>query len=162
MEEFEFLPPTFVAVLDLMRILSEAHDGWINFLPGVPEEEVEPPSGGIFSGLFGTAQAPVSMCTWMSAGSRRGASVGQTIGILHPRGRFATRQLGELGVPPPPGWRVRQDYARRGLIVHPSPGAGAFDVLDWTLRAGAALAVVPLTGTWQARVYLPRPRPWSG
>lgn len=157
LEQFDFRPPTTAAVLGLMRILSEAHDGWINLLPGVPEEEVPPPSGGIFSAIFGTTpEAPVSMCTWVPEGGRRGATVGQTIGILHPRGRFAVRQLGELGVPPPPGWRVRQDHARRGLVLRPSSGAAPLDVLDWTLRAGAALAVVPLTGTWQARVYLPR------
>lgn len=154
MEQFEFRPPTTAAVLDRMEELSEAHDGWFNLLPGVPEEEVEPAPAGIFSSLFSSTQAPVSMCTWMPAGRGR-RSAGQSIGILHPRGRFAASQLASLGVPVPSGWRVLQDHARRGLIVLPSGGASASEVLDWMLRAGAALAVVPLTGTWQARVYLP-------
>jgi hypothetical protein len=157
-EELEFLPPTAVRVLDRMRALAQAHDGWINFLPGVPEYEVEPPSQGVFSALFGTAQPPVTMCTWMPAGSGRGGTAEQRIGILHPRGRRAASQLRELGVPVPSSWRVSQDHAKRGLIVHPLPGVSLSEVLDWTLRAGAALAVAPLTGTWQAQVFLPRRR----
>jgi hypothetical protein len=155
-EEIEFRPPTTASVLDRMRALSEAHDGWINLLPGVPEDEVEPPSRSVFSALFGTAQPPVSMCTWMPAGSGRGGTGEQRIGILHPRGRLAARQLGELGVPVPSSWRVSQDHPRRGLIVRPLPDASLPEVLDWTLRAGAVLAVVPLTGMWQARIFLPR------
>jgi hypothetical protein len=153
-EQFEFRPPATAAVLARMEELSEARDGWFNLLPGVPEEEVEPAPGGIFSSLFSGTQAPVSMCTWMPAGRGR-RPAGQSIGILHPRGRFAASQLAALGVPVPSGWRVRQDHARRGLIVLPPGGTPASEVLDWMLRAGAALAVVPLTGTWQARVYLP-------
>ncbi len=140
-----------------MGALSAAHDGWINLLPGVPEEEVEPPSRGVFSALFGTAQPPVTMCTWMPAGGGRGGAGEQTVGILHPRGRHVAAQLAELGVAVPSSWRVGQDHARRGLIVHPLPDASLHEVLDWTLRAGAALAVVPLTGMWQARVFLPKP-----
>ncbi len=155
-EELEFRPPTAAAVLDRMRVLSEAHDGWINLLPGVPEDEVEPPSRGVFSALFGTAQPPVSMCTWMPAGGGRRGTGEQSLGILHPRGRRAASQLAELGVPVPPGWRVGQDHSRRGLIVRPLAAASASEVLDWMLRAGTALALAPLTGTWQARVFLPR------
>lgn len=142
-----------------MRALSEAHDGWMNLLPGVPEEEVEPPSRGVFSAIFGSAQPPVSMCTWMPAGSGRGGAGEQSIGILHPRGRHVVTQLAELGVPVPSSWRVSQDHPRRGLIVHPLPDASPLEVLDWMLNAGAALAVVPLTGMWQARVFLPRVSP---
>lgn len=162
MEQFEFRPPTTTDVLEQMRVLSDAHEGWINLLPGVPEEATELPPRGIFSAIFVGAQPPVTMCTWMPAGGVRGAAAEQSIGILHPRGRYAARQLGELGVPVPPGWRVSQDHARRGLILHPAPAASAADVLDWTIRAGAALAVVPLTGMWQARVYLPLAASASG
>lgn len=157
MEQFEFRPPTTAAVLERMGTLSEAGDGWLNLLPGVPEEEVVPPPGGVLSTLFGTARPPVSMCTWMPAASGRRGAGQQSIGILHPRGRRAVAQLVELGVPVPSGWRVSQDNPRRGLIVLPLPGAPLAEVLDWALRAGAALAGVPLTGTWQARVFFPVP-----
>ena len=155
MEQFEFVPPTTGAVLDRMQLLTQAHDGWINLLPGVPEEEAQRASGGVFSALFGVQQ-PVTMCTWMPPGTGRGGTGEQSVGVLHPRGRNAVAQLAELGVPVPSSWRVTQDHARRGLILHPLPGASPAEVLDWALRAGAALAVVPLTGSWQARVFLPR------
>jgi hypothetical protein len=155
-EQFEFRPPTTAPVLEQMRALSEAHDGWINLLPGVPEEDAEPPSRGVFSALFGTTQPPVSMCTWMPAGSGGGGSGEQSIGVLHPRGRHVVAQLAELGVPVPSSWRVSQDHARRGLIVHPLPGASQPEMLDWMLRAGAVLSVAPLTGMWQARIFHPR------
>jgi len=154
MVELEFRPPTTAPVLDRMGVLSAAHDGWINLLPGVPDE-VEPPSRGVFSAIFGSAQEPVSMCTWMPPRAGQGPESAR-IGILHPRGRYAANQLSELGAPVPAGWRVGQDHARRGLILHPAPAASREELLDWMLRAGAALAVVPLTGMWQARVYLPR------
>lgn len=158
-EQFEFRPPTSAEVLDWMGILTRAHDGWINLLPGVPEEEVEAPTRSVFSALFGTAQPAVSMCTWMPPGEVRGTATEQTIGILHPRGRFAASQLAELGVPVPSSWRVSQDHAKRGLIIHAPAGAPGHEVLDWMLRAGAVLAVIPLTGTWQARVFQPRSAP---
>jgi hypothetical protein len=155
-EQFEFRPPETSDVLEWMRVLSEAHDGWMNLLPGVPEEEVEPPSRGVLSALFGSAQPPVTMCTWIAAGAGRGGAGEQRVGILHPRGRRAAAQLAELGAGVPVGWRVSQDHARRGLIVHPVRDAAPDEVLHWMLEAGAGLALVPLTGTWQARVFLPR------
>jgi hypothetical protein len=158
-EQLEFRPPTTSAVLEWMQLLAGAHDGWINLLPGVPEEEVEAPSQGVFSAVFGSSQPPVSMCTWFPAGTGRRGTGEQSVGVLHPRGRYGARQLAELGVPVPPGWRVTQDHPRRGLILHPPSGAPASEVLDWMLRAGEVLAAVPLTGTWQARVFLPTSPP---
>lgn len=158
METIDFDPPDAASVVTRMDELAAAGDGWINLMPGVPEEEADEPSGGVLSVLFGTAQPPVSMGTWMPAGARRRGDGEETVGFMHPRGRGAVDQLASAGVLLPAGWRVRQDHARRGLIVHPAPGTPHADVLSWSLRAGAALAVVPLTGRWQARVYLPRPR----
>jgi len=164
-DEIEFDPQKDVGeVLAAMDRLAGAHDGWINLLPGVPEDAVEQPSQGVFSALFGTAQPPVSMCTWMPGrrgtdggpGPKENWRTGETVGIMHPRGRFAVSQLASLGVPVPTGWTVRQDHARRGLIVIPAPGRPHRAVLDWSIAAGEALSMVPLTGLWKARVYLPR------
>lgn len=151
-EEIEFVPPDVDAVLARMAKLSDAGDGWINLLPGVPEEEVEEPPRSVFTALFGTPEPPVSMCTWVPG--RNGEA--PTVGISHPRGRLAARQLAALGVPVPDQWRVRQDHGRRGLVVRPPSGIPHADVLDWMLRAGRALAVMPLTASWLARVHLPR------
>ena len=149
-----------------MDRLADAHDGWMNLLPGVPEEEAATPTASVFSALFGSAQPPVSMCTWMPEGgpgaragrSRRTARTGgreETIGIMHPRGRGAA-QLASSGAPVPPGWTIRQDHVRRGLIVRPARGTPHDALLSWMLAAGAALSVAPLTGRWKARFYLPR------
>ncbi len=158
METIEFDPGTTDAVVARMEELASAGDGWINVLPGVPEEEVEEPPRGVFTALFGTAQPPVSMGTWVPAGGGRRDSGAETVGFMHPRGRRAVNQLASAGVMVPAGWRVGQDHPRRGLIVRPPSGTPHAEVLSWVLRAGAALAVVPLTGRWQARVYLPKPR----
>ena len=160
MEEIEFDGGHPDAVLVRMTAIAEARDGWINLLPGVPAEEVPEEPRTVFAALFGTAQPPVTMCTWMPAGLGRLAgwrpwrkSREATVGVMHPKGRFAVSQLASMGVELPPGWQVRQDHARRGLIVHPAPGDQPAKVLDWMLRAGAALAIVPLTGTWKAQIY---------
>lgn len=137
--------------------LAEAEDGWINLLPGVDDDDAEGPRRPTaLSALFGSAQAPVSMGTWFPARrGRHGAEV--TVGIVHPRGRHAVSQLRSMGVPLPDGWRVRQDHVRRGLIVLAPAATPHAEVLDWALRAGAALVTAPLTGSWQARVFQPSP-----
>lgn len=154
-EEFEFDPTAPGRVVAAMDRLSVAHDGWINLLPGVDEEDApEPEARGPFTALFGSPQPPVTMATWMPA--KKGRPGGEeTLGIMHPRGRHSIARLREDGVPLPEGWRVRQDHARRGLIVGAPAGVPHPQVLDWAVRAGDALAMVPLTGMWKARVYLP-------
>lgn len=152
-EEVEFDPGEPEAVVGHMDRLAERRDGWVNLLPGVAEEDADPPARGVFSVFFGTARPPVSMCTWTPAG--KGAAAVETVGILHPRGKNAVHQLKELGVELPETWRVRQDHASRGLVIVVPQGAHA-RALEWMVRAGAALSKVPTTGRWKARVYLPR------
>lgn len=152
-EELEFVPPQVDAVVARMDLLAAAGDGWLNLLPGVPEDAVEEPPRTVFTALFGAVTPPVTMCTYVPG--RRGSAA--TVGISHAHGRFAARQLAELGAPIPTGWTVRQDHARRGLVVRLPPTAEHAAVLDWMLRAGRALAMVPLTGSWLARVHLPLP-----
>ncbi|HVX22709.1 MAG TPA: hypothetical protein VHB02_15275 [Acidimicrobiales bacterium] len=166
-QEVEFVPAQPQPVLDWMGRLARARDGWINLMPGVVDagadagaaEGGDPPRPSFFSSLFGSAQPPVTMCTWMPPRGGRHPGDEVTVGIMHPRGRYAVRQLAERGVGLPPGWRVRQDHARRGLVVMAPDVAPDAAVLEWTLRAGAALAAVDLTGSWKARVYLPAQDP---
>jgi len=63
--------------------------------------------------------------------------------------------LAEAGVTVPEGWTVRQDHARRGLVLRTAPAADAADVIDWCVRAGTQLCLVDMTGEWRAVVYLP-------
>lgn len=150
-EELEFVPPLVEAVLARMDRLAAAGDGWINLLPGVPDEEIEEPIRSPFTAIFGSATPPVTMCTWVP-GSRGNSP---TVGISHPRGRFAARQLAELGVPVPGGWDIRQDHGRRGVVLRPPPSTAHAVVLGWMIDAGRVLALVPLTGSWAARIHLP-------
>jgi hypothetical protein len=111
-------------------------------------------SAGVFA-LFGNRQAPVTMCTLMPASPSKQAFDGVTIGVLHPTGNKVVARLADAGVPMPEGWVVRQDHNRRGLVVRALRGAPENEIIEWSLRAGAALCREELTGEWQAVVYLP-------
>ena len=157
--EVEFVPEAAGVVVDHMARLAAAEDGWINLLPGVIEDDESegPERPSALSALFGSPQAPVSMGTWFPARQdRRPREV--TLGIVHPRGRRAVDQLRGMGIALPGDWRVRQDHARRGLIVLVPRSVPHPVVLDWALRAGEALATAPLSGSWQARIYEPAVR----
>jgi len=154
----EFEPPDDQAVLNAMVELAAAHDGWINLLPGVVREDVPEPPKSMFGSVFGTPNAPVSMCSWFPAPRAGRHRDVVTIGFMHPRGRYAIAQLADLGVVLPAGWKVRQDHARRGLIVRAPAAAGNAQVLRWILVAGEELTLIPVTGKWQARVFRPRAR----
>ena len=74
---------------------------------------------------------------------------------MHPTGSKAVARLAEAGVAVPTGWAVRQDHARRGLLVRTPVDVPGAEVVAWAFRAGAALCRAPLTGRWRAVVYLP-------
>jgi hypothetical protein len=157
-QTFEFTPPDLDRVTGFLEHLSEAGQGWINLLPGVEAEEglSERPSApsGLF-GLFGNRQPPVTMGTLMPARPARRAIEGVTVGLLHPTGAKAAARLADAGVALPAGWLVRQDHARRGLVVLARPDAPDIEVVGWAVTAGSALCREPMTGEWQAVVYLP-------
>ena len=81
---------------------------------------------------------------------------GVTVGIMHPTGGKAVARLAEAGVTLPEGWLVRQDHARRGLLVRTPVAVSEADVIAWCVRAGAALCRAEMTGRWRAVVYLPK------
>jgi hypothetical protein len=151
----EFTPPDVDGVADQLAMLRDAGDGWINLLPGVFEgdAQVEQPAG-LFA-FFGTRQAPVTMATVMPARKDQRHVEGMSVGLMHPTGAKAIARLAEAGVRVPEGWVVRQDHARRGLVLRTSPEAVAADIVSWCVQAGTALCLVEMTGRWQAVVYLP-------
>lgn len=151
----EFTPPDVTPVADYLAQVTEAADGWINLLPGVDMEEERPVAPSGLFGLFGNRQPPVTMCTLMPPKKDRQVSEGVTVGLLHPTGGRAVARLAEAGVTMPPGWLVRQDHARRGLVVRAPVGAPGAEVIGWSIRAGTALCREEMTGRWQAVVYLP-------
>jgi len=151
----EFMPPDYDRVAGELERLRDAGNGWVNLLPGVPEGavDVEPPSG-LFA-FFGNRQPPVTMATVMPARADRRAIEGMSVGLMHPTGPKAVARLAEADVTVPEGWAVRQDHARRGLVLRTSPTAAAADVVEWCVHAGTALCVADMTGEWRAVVYLP-------
>jgi hypothetical protein len=154
-DKFEFTPPAFDRVTGYLHHLTEAGQGWINLLPGVdPDEEEQQTPPGLFS-LFSGRQAPVTMCTFVPPRPNRRDIEGVTVGVLHPTGSKAVARLAEAGVPVPERWTVRQDHARRGVVLLALHGTPANDIITWALRAGTALCRTEMTGQWQAVVYLP-------
>jgi hypothetical protein len=158
-EKVEFLPSDPDPVLRFMEGLAVAQEGWINLLPGVETPEEVPVVGVGLSALFGGHQPGVTMCTWVPPKAGRRSTHQVTVGIMHPRGRHAARLLETLGIALPPGGRVKQDHQRRGLLVTFPAAESPRAVLEWALRAGAALSTETLTGSWQAVVYLPKVQP---
>ena len=151
----EFRPPDVAAVAHSLAALREAGSGWINLLPGIDEDAADPePAPGLFA-FFGNRAAPVSMVTVMPAKKERRDSEGVNVGIMHPTGAKAVAWLAEAGVPLPEGWVVRQDHARRGLLLRTPAAVGDSDVITWSTRAGEALCRAEMTGQWRAVVYLP-------
>jgi hypothetical protein len=142
-------------VTDQLERLRDAGSGWINLLPGVPEgaADVDEPTG-LFA-FFGTRQPPVTMATVMPPRADRRATEGINVGVMHPTGPKAVPRLAEAGVTVPSDWVVRQDHARRGLVLRTSPEATSADVVEWCVHAGTALCLADMTGEWRAVVYLP-------
>jgi hypothetical protein len=152
----EFTPPDDGEVTAALAQLRATGDGWINLLPGIPEDFVdEDQPSGIFA-FFGARAAPVTMATVMPARKDRRASEGVTIGVMHPTGGKAAARLAEAGIELPAGWVVRQDHARRGLLVRTPASVSEDNVVAWCVRAGTELCRAPMTGQWRAVVYLPR------
>jgi hypothetical protein len=151
----EFAPPDVAPVADALRQLRDAGSGWINLLPGIDEDATDmEPRAGLFA-FFGNQAAPVTMTTVMPPRRDRRDTEGITVGIMHPTGGKAVARLAEAGVTVPDGWQVRQDHARRGLLLRTPAVVRDEDVVAWCVRAGTALCRAEMTGRWQAVVYLP-------
>jgi len=113
----EFTPPDVAAVAHEVGALRSAGGGWVNLMPGIDEEASEVhPRAGLFA-FFGNNAAPVTMTTVMPPKRDRRDSDGLAVGIMHPTGGQAVARLAEAGVLVPAGWLVRQDHARRGLLL---------------------------------------------
>ncbi len=154
-EKLEFTPEDPSAVLGHMAALTEAHDGWINLLPGLPDLEVAAPTAqGPLASLFSSQRVGVTMATWMPPGAgRRGSAA--SLGIMHPPGR-ALPVLRQADAAPPAGWSMRQDHVRRGLVLELPKEVADPDVLAWAVRAATVLCTETMTGRWRADVHLPR------
>jgi hypothetical protein len=149
------MPPDVTAVADALGTLRAAGSGWINLMPGIDEEASDVhPRAGLFA-FFGNNAAPVTMTTLMPPKQDRSETEGLTVGLMHPTGGKAVARLAEAGVHVPDGWAVRQDHARRGLLLLTPVAVDEADVVTWSVGAGTALCRAEMTGRWRAVVYLP-------
>ena len=139
-------------MLALMDEVARDPGAWVNLEPAMDPEADPPPSSSLF-GIFSAVGPAVPVCTWVP-GKRRGERTEpMSLGVEHGSGPRAVARLEARGVTVPAGWRVRQDHPRRGLVLEAPADQDHDSVLDWLLRAGPALSVVPLTGTWLAAVF---------
>jgi len=144
----EFSPDHADVVIAHMDAARGRRRGWVNLQPVPVDEEEAATTTTLFSG---PSPPKLPLCTW-KVEERRGR-VETTIGIQHGAGERVAPRLREAGVTAPADWRVVQDHRRRGLVVQVSSGAPADVVVDWLVRAGERLALVPTTGRWAAELY---------
>jgi len=137
-------------VVRLMAELTEAQHGWINLYPGVHPDD-EPPPQTLLGRIFSGTGPPVPVCTWVAPQPQQKPPHAE-LGILHKAGPKAAKALAEAGVAVPTHWVVLADHPRRGLVVAVHPESPHDEVLEWLLRAAAALTRIPLTGDWKAEV----------
>jgi hypothetical protein len=150
-ESFTFNPDEPGVVVARMDSLGSAHQGWINLIPLVrQEDEPDPPVG--LGALFSGTIHEIPICTWVAGKAGRRGIEPDSLGIQHNTGTKVVARLAGLDVPLPAGWRWRQDHPRRGLVVLVPLEVTHGEQVAWLLRAGAALSTVPLTGQWEARV----------
>jgi len=169
-ELVDFTADDLEAVLDQMRAVGRARDGWVNVRPTRVDDpdherltEFSPTPLEAPVGLFARWRLVLIEGTWVPGRLGRNGPEDASVGLSHPAGRFAVRQLRDAGVPLPEGWKVVVDHARRGLVlsVPDRPGADGVDdasgpvdvVLPWLLAAGAALGPEQMTGRWRAEVH---------
>ncbi len=151
--EFRVEEPS--VVVEAMRALDAAHDGWVNFHPQVRPEDEPPPRSGLTTLLLAGPVHDIPVCTWVAGKLSRHGPQPASIGVQHAVGSRVLARLVGAGLPLPDGWTLVQDHPRRGLVVAPATGADDAAVLSWLVEAASILSAVRLTGDWQAEVHLP-------
>jgi hypothetical protein len=161
----DFTVDEFGPVLAEAESIARARDGWINLRPRPLEDAEEeqitefaptPPDAPV--GLFARWRNVVIKGTWVPGKMGRHGGEDASVGLEHPAGRFAVRQLRDAGHPVPDGWRVVVDHTRRGLVLAVPDGpdgaaSNAEAALRWLPGAGAMLAPWQVTGRWRAEIH---------
>ena len=110
--------------------------GWTNVVPEIPEDVPLPPTPGPLA-VFSKRGPVVPMATITAPSGRQPGQVG----FQHGAAAKVARRLGEL----PPGARLVQDHARRGLVVSLTEEVDAPALVDWVLAALAEVCIPPRT-----------------
>ncbi len=133
------------------NIIVSAAKSWVNVRPYFgPQYDAdmkwEPPLRRLFS-----ARGPfVPHATWVPAHTRKRGVEPAAIGLSHPKGPSAIRQLAEGGVVIPSDWLVRQDHSRRGIVIEVGADSTCEQALLFLLDASEELSGVNLPGDWVA------------
>ena len=150
-DEVEFRRRDRDGVVARMADLAAARSGWVNFLPGVPED-VPIPRQGLLR-FFGARGPEALMATWVPGEQQRHGPEPTTVGIQHAAGHRVVAYLAAAGLALPEEWRVLQDHSWRGLVVAVPDHAELDEVVGWLLAATEEVATFPLTGSWKAVFY---------
>ena len=156
-------PTDVVAGIEQLRAVRA---GWVNFRPYIAEldgeiegdddTEYERPRGSTIGigGMLLTPAPPVPECTWVPGGlHRRKGVLPDSLGLQHPSGKRAGRQITEGGMRLPDGWRVVADNARRGLVLELPPDYDVAATVRWLLDAAALVTPFDLPDEWVAEVH---------
>ncbi len=154
-------------LLDRMRSIDRAGNGWVNIRPR-PEDDPDPSMADLAPapppaplGLLARRRVVTVEGTWVPGRLGRKAPEPASVGLEHPAGRFAVRQLRDGGLALPGHWKVVTDHARRGLVLSVMPSGPTDDdrvadlreIVDWLVHAAAILAPGQVSGRWQAEVH---------
>lgn len=141
------------SVDDVLDALANLADGaWCNLEPFVEQADLDDLRARTphpLLRMFMKAGAPIPLGTVM----REGATV--SIGLEHSHAAKAIPFLREHGAAPPREWRVKQDHARRGLVLAAPADVAPGAVLDWIVAAARLLGNVPVGTRWTALVCTP-------
>jgi hypothetical protein len=143
---------------DIAAVLAEldaattgSASGWVNFIPEVEEGHMPAPRNPVVA-IFSARGDAVPLATWTAPAKPGGRA---NLGITHASGPKALEKLARFDVQLEPGWLKVADHPRRGLVVAPPRETPHDHALWWLLTATHVLSVVPLTGSWLAKVYAP-------
>ncbi len=153
-DEVEFRASNRDAVVARMAELAASRSGWVNFVPGVPDDVYVPRQGLLR--FFGARGPEALMATWVPGEQTRSGTEPTTVGIQHAAGRRVVADLAAAGLPVPAEWRVMQDHSWRGLVVAVPDDADLDHLVGWLLAATEQVATFPLTGWWKAAFYSKR------
>ena len=128
----------------------QSGQGWVNLAPDFGDDGPRPPKPSWFSGR-GPILPMVSLVPGKPTSNASGRPL--MVGIEHGAGPTAIAKVTQAGLVLQPGWRVRQDHGRRGIVVEVAPASPVEPVLRWALAAAGELCSLRLPDVWAAEIW---------
>lgn len=139
-------------ILQAMQDLRKLGDGkgWMNLIPWL--EDVDVPRHSPLGKMFSAKGPGIPQSTWVPASPNAKKPKDGNLGILHPAGRFAVRQLKEGGVEVPSRLTLKQDHPRRGLVFILDTKTEEAELLNFMVAASKFLSEVQIEDRWVADI----------